>query len=363
MALQGEAADAAKADTEAAQVAEDVKSSEASAEQSGVKTADSPTAGDEGVKQPKSLLDAVDAALEKTRKPEKSPASEGDAEKKPDQAKPEAEKAEEAAERGLPFKDHPVWQRSVTERRNLREKVRSLETENTELKGKTANLDEVTASHALVGRMRGFMEANHLGDDEMDRGFAIMAAMKNNPVQALEMLRPYYEGLLQATGNVLPPELQAKVDQGLVDEETARELSRAKAGQTLASSTAERERQRREADEQARQAESVRTTVQTEAAKVEASWQANDPDYPRKSARIMEKIKLDVMDNGRFASLDDMRKRMNAAKAAVDAEMKPASAKTQIDTTVAASAAKQTVVSKPKTWEEAAEQGFRMSRG
>jgi hypothetical protein len=363
MSLAEAAADTVKADAETVKVAEDVKSSEASAEQSGVTTAESPTAGDEGVKKPGSLLDAVDAALAKTAKPAKSPAAEGDTEKKPEEVKTDAEKAEVEAEKGLPFKDHPVWKSSVTERRNLREKNRALQGELDELKGKAGNLDEVLASHELVGKMRGYMSANNLGDDEVDRGFAIMAAMKNDPVRALELLQPYYTALLEVTGNVLSPELQAKVNEGLVDQETAQELARAKAGQGIASAQAERERQQREQRDQAEQAERAKATVQTEAAKVEASWKANDPDYPRKSARIMEKIKLDVLDNGRFASLDDMRTRMAAAKKAVDDEMKALHpTPNAIDPSLPPSAAKKPVVSQPKSVEEAIERGLQLTR-
>lgn len=116
-------------------------------------------------------------------------------------------KAPDAQE--LPFHKHPRWQEMVAEREALKPKAEQFEKINT------------------------FMASNGLTPQEVAEGMYVMALMKNNPVEAYQRLNGYVQNLARFTGDVLPPELQSKVDEALIDKESAKELARLQAERDL----------------------------------------------------------------------------------------------------------------------------------
>jgi hypothetical protein len=167
----------------------------------------------------------------------------------------------------VPFHKHPRWQEMKRERDSYRQ------------------------GHEQYEQIQQFMQVNELAPQEVADGFEIMALMRQNPEAALEKLRPFVESLELATGRRLPEDLSKRVEDGLVDEDTARETARLRMEadrarqQAEARSAADAERQALES--QQNQVQSIQTAVAT----VEQEIQASDPDYARKQSFVMDRVR------------------------------------------------------------------------
>lgn len=120
-----------------------------------------------------------------------------------------------------------------------------------------------------------YMAENRLQPDEVAVGFDLMARLKRGDAEGfLKAVEPYVQQARMATGEVLPDDLRQRVDQGYVDEDTAREAARARA-EAKAAREALRERDDRDrAREATVHADALRDTLN--------SWdRANqtDPDF------------------------------------------------------------------------------------
>lgn len=232
------------------------------------KTAESSVADsiDAKPEAPASLLDVVRDAV---KKPDAEPAASSAT--VDDQAKAAVETpAVEAVvpDADLPFHNHPRW-KQVLEERNA-------------LQAPAENYRKIT----------DYMEATGLQPVEVAEGFEIMGLLKSGDPANLAKARDWFADRLQALneslGDVLPADLQAKVESGLVEEETARELARTRAAATrLETQNAARTTQ----DEEARAASEASTQAAAMSTAVQ-SWEdgikAKDPDYSDKKASLVE---------------------------------------------------------------------------
>lgn len=194
----------------------------------------------------------------KDRESAKADAPEGE-------AKPEAnaddKSAEDDPDKPPPFHEHPRWKQLTRERAELRQ--------------------EVEAMKPLADRQReilGFMERHEMSPEDVRQGFAIMAALRTDPAEAWKLMEPIVRSVRAFMGDELPPDLQDRVDQGLVDEDTARETARLRNRQTF-----DFERQHRQAQRQVQQ-QSVTRATEAEQAVVSAvdAWfdgKRADPDF------------------------------------------------------------------------------------
>lgn len=183
------------------------------------------------------------------------------------QAGPE-QKAED-----VPFHNHPRWKELKAERDSYREGAE--------------NYRKIT----------DFMANTGLEPSEVAEGFQVMASLKSGTLDGLEQALAYFEEkaqlLRQMTGRDLPQDLASKVNDGLVDEEVAREFARSQAASQLQQNQFDRQRQLSEqtAAEQARQ--------QTAASMAQAvqGWEdgikAKDPDYAtKKEALVLDRARV-----------------------------------------------------------------------
>ena len=233
----------------------------------------------DGAKEPTSVLEAVKERLEADKAAESPPAKDGekDADPKPAaEAKPEGEaedKGEEDAEKDPPFHEHPRWQEMVKDRDGLK-----------------AQVDDLAPKAERFDHMQTQMRESDLSSAEVSAGFNIMALMKNDPRAALDALKPYYDSLLQVTGETLPDDLQDRIDAGRITEEDAHELSRARS----ASVTAERRetvvQERTDQNQVEQQQRDVQEDMATGVSEWEAAWKAGDPDYQQKQPFVLAKV-------------------------------------------------------------------------
>lgn len=226
----------------------------------------------------KSLLNVVEDAIKKTNGDPSNPTKEGEQSKNPldpNAPKDKDQVGKENSEEDTRFDKHPRFQKLLTENKTLK-------SQNLEFKPLASEFQKVTA----------YMDSNGLNHQEVARGFEIMAAMKNEPLKALQMLEPYFRGLEQFSGDILPQDLQQKVDEGYIDRAHAQELARTR---NLAAHVQEQNRLAKQAQE-----ENVRTEISnlrlTQLQGVVSNWESGmksrDPDYDKKRDSIQSEVRL-----------------------------------------------------------------------
>lgn len=225
-------------------------------------------AGDQDAnKKPKSLLDAVKSAVQKTAADagsspvETNGASASDA-KSPspsldDKAK---DKAGADADQKLPFHNHPRWKEVVAER------------------------DAYRTDAGEYRKITNFMSTNGLSNEEVVEGFQIMALMKVNPAEAHKKISEYKARLDAIVGEVLPEDLSEKVRDGFIDKDTAKELAALKAQQKLAE-----QRQVQAIQDQDIQ---VRKGIHAAVVNWEQQMKVKDPDWSAKQEMVIDQVKL-----------------------------------------------------------------------
>jgi hypothetical protein len=196
----------------------------------------------------------------------------------------------------LPFHNHPRWREMISERDAL--------------KPKAEQYDKITS----------FMTSNGLSAQEMAEGIGIMALMKNNPAEAYKALRKHAEALAVYAGEALPEDIKAKMDDGFIDADTARELARLKAEREFMES-----RQRQEAERQEQQyADLQRKQIHDAVATWEASEKARDPDWSKKYEMVMERAQV-LIQNGQPKNPQEAVEFAKRALADVNARLRPLS--------------------------------------
>lgn len=188
---------------------------------------------------------------------------------------------------------------------------------------------------ASFRQFAGFLEKNNISENEANQLFDIGALMKSNPAKALEKLTPYYNQLIQVTGNVLDQSLVEKVEQGYITEDAALELSRHRA---TTRNYEIAEQQKLEAQQRQRQEASTRVVgeIQESIASLEKQWGANDPDYKLISNRVRDRARLTFLDMKAEGTIPQTKeeavKLMNSIKASVQKEYRSFLPKKPINT-------------------------------
>ncbi len=274
----------------------------------------------------KTVLDAVNAALNQgeeddedsdEQKPDEKDAAkpvkkEGASEKEEGSSDDEATEDEKKAMIPKTRKRFEQLQNKFREEKETRIKVEK-------------ERDEFKNDATYYRQFRSFLKENDLSHEEANTLFDIGALMKTDPMKALAAITPYYNQLLEVTGNVLPADLQESVKLGYITEKHALDLSRARASsQNLAhrNNVTQEKYQRKEAVQHRQQQTSH---IQSAIASLEKGWESSDPDYKVKSTRILERIKLRLLEAERNGSLpktpEEAVKVAQTAKKEIDSEM------------------------------------------
>jgi len=283
-------------------------------------SADSATAGKQDDNKPKSIADAVRAALDQGK--EQSSGS-GDSEDEKGATDPKAAKEQTGEEEDLGdlTEEELNSYKGKTQRR-----FKQLDGKNRAL---SAELEQVKPLADLGFAIKGMADRSNLSREDINTGFNIMDLMRNNPVKAYEALSPIYETLRQIVGAQLPPDLQEQVTAGEINAERAQELSRLRAKSGLDAAYSKEREVRAEnhaTEEHTRHVQTVADDVGRAVTKWENSWQASDPDYARKQSRVMDAIDLELLKREKTGTLPTNVKEALAicsgVKTKVEAEFK-----------------------------------------
>lgn len=224
-------------------------------------------AGDQDAnKKPTSLLDAVRRAANKpadagSSTVETNGASANDA-KSPALGldDPAKDKTGSEADQKLPFHNHPRWKEVVSER------------------------DAYRSDAGQYRQITNYMSSNGLSTEEVSEGFEIMALMKNNPVEAHKKISEYKAKLDAYVGETLPPEIHKKVEEGYIDEDTAKQLAAFQADKQL--------RDQRAAYAEEQQAQQGRASIHGAVVNWEQQMKVKDPDWSAKQEMVIDQAKL-----------------------------------------------------------------------
>lgn len=232
-------------------------------------------------KEPANLLDVVKAAVEPAGEATAAESSTAEGETGTEATTEEmatTAATDAEADASLPFHNHPRWKEVVAERDGLRTDAEQYRTITT------------------------FMQTHGLTGEEMAESYEVMALLKSGDPAQLSKAREFFQSRLQSLdgmlGNVLPDDLQDKVDAGEIDEDSAQEVARLRASDKLRTQQAEA-RETRDSE-----AETERTRVATAEAMVTAveGWEtrikASNPDYAKIAELVEDQCRAIVQRTG-----------------------------------------------------------------
>lgn len=150
---------------------------------------------------------------------------------------------------------------------------------------------EWRASHEQLQKFDAMLTERGLSGDDLRNAVDLVSALKGgDPAKALEMLAPLWQAVQAAAGEVLPPELQQAVDAGHLDPEYAKHLAKQLAGGQSAEQRLAADRQRNEAAEAERfQTQMVGTATGWERKKAET-----DPEFKARADLVKEVVQARV---------------------------------------------------------------------
>lgn len=279
--------------------------------QGGSTPSTTPVGDESGAKGPASVFDAVNRALKGDQDSlESSPTSETG------KVSPNAEEA--------PLPDEVSPEELSRYHSRTRRRVQQLLDKN---KAASTELGQLKPLAERMQRVDQFVASAGLSADEVSSGFEIMKLLKNSPFEAREKLLPIMQALDKLCGFELPPEIQTKVSQGLIDQDTAAELAQSRAQATLAHNanarTVEQIEQAQANAAHQRFTQGVNSAIQT----YESNWRKTDPDHAAKATRVQEKVEITLsrmaQQGKQLSSPAEAVKIIEDARKAVEAELKP----------------------------------------
>lgn len=244
----------------------------------GVK-ADSPPA-DEGAQE--TLVDRIKKAADGVSS-ENPPGSKDSEEKEADpNAKPEGQADEEVK----PFTKEDLPSLHSKTRKRV-EKLLGMVDEATQ------RAEQYQPAAEQYAKIVGYMKANEISFDDMNKMMAFAVDVRNSPQAALDKILPLVEQLQLATGAVLPEDLATQVKQGFITEAHAQELAKHRADAKFRSARAEaqHENDKRQHGEEAKRAVQ---DIERSITQWESKWASSDPDYQKKRNDVQEAIELEL---------------------------------------------------------------------
>lgn len=242
-----------------------------------------------------SLLDVVQNVLEDPKDGEEIQATDSSPTKdEPEDSQYEASDSDDDVElskeddeeyKDAPFSKHPRFRKLIAEKNRYREGAEQYD------------------------RIKNFMTVNDLKPDEVVEGFRIMSLMKNDPGEAYKALREKLGNLADTAGFRVPKDIKQRVDDGYIDEATAKELSR-----TRAELNRERGiRQQMQDNQQRISRQQTADMMKQSVREWEEKIMQQDPDYSFKQDEILDRVEAVVAREGRPANSEAGIRIMNDA--------------------------------------------------
>lgn len=194
----------------------------------------------------------------------------------------------------VPFHKHPRFQALVAEKNSYRDgAVRYQNIEN-------------------------YLVANNLSAEEAANALATFAKAKVSPAEAFAELRPWLQELLVAAGEILPADLQARVDRGEMTHDVALEFSRERAKTKSHETRQSFDQQRQQRDAAAQRGRDLVSAADA----WEADRTAKDPNFAEKKSELFRELAFLQMTEGKPTDADGVRAQLKKAYDTVNAKFK-----------------------------------------
>lgn len=191
----------------------------------------------------------------------------------------------------LPFHKHPRFKELLNERNEYRSKVQEFE-----------------ADAGQYRTMRKYLDQVELSEEDAAKAIVLMAQVKHaqagryDAEKVLTQLDELRSSLAMRAGKALPPDIQERLDEGLIDDETAKELAQARLLKQQAEESESKLEVRNRSDETR---ERIKQFTET-ANKWEAAVKARDPDYDLKRDAIADYVRLLRQERGNPATKEEV---------------------------------------------------------
>lgn len=239
------------------------------------------------------LLSVVRDVVKESRTSEPASPAGGEEQGQDDQNQPKQQDDENFSD--VPFHKHPRFQHLLRSRNALKE--------------------DATRYQNVVG----FLDNAGLSAEEAADGLQIMGLAKTNPAEAWKQIRPWLEKLVVAAGEVLPQELQQRVQQGQLTQEAAQEIARANARAASVEATQSFHQQRAERQQQTEYASSMMNAAR--------EWEedrfAKDPNFSEKFEAVRKEVLYLHATEGKPNTPEGVKAQLKKAYAAVNASYRP----------------------------------------
>jgi hypothetical protein len=206
---------------------------------------------------------------------------------------------EPAEEKADPDDSDPTDEELKGYQPKVQKRIRKLLSQRNEVRREAEEL-RPDATH--YRNIRQFMAEANLEDGEMAELFKVGRLLKGNDIagfeQALDIVLPIAQQLLEATGRALPTELREKVESGEITEEAARDLARQRTRATTAERRATVVEKQAQTQQQQAQTLQHRTAVQTAVATWEQRIRQSDPDFGLKADAMRDAALALVAEKG-----------------------------------------------------------------
>lgn len=158
-----------------------------------------------------------------------------------------------------------------------------------------------------------FLDTNGISAQEAADGFDIMAKLKTDPLSAWEKLRPVVQNLLVAIGEVLPEDLQGRVQNGQLTPDAAFEISRARAK----ANSVETRQSFYEQQSERRQKEAHERSLYDAAVRWESDRRLKDPNFATKFDALQKELVFIHHREGKATTPEGVEDQLKRAYAAV----------------------------------------------
>lgn len=185
----------------------------------------------------------------------------------------------------VPFNKHPRFQELIAEKNEYKAKAEEM---SSQIEALTPDADE-------WNKVSAYMKENGIASEAMAELFEYAALVTTGRVdKALEMARKQVAELEALTGHKLSPDLQRRIDDGVMDEESARQLSTAQSRLEL-----ERRMHQREMEAAQQQTKVANTEAVMDAVRQwEKKIRSEDTDYGLKHEAVQDRLKLELSKPG-----------------------------------------------------------------
>ena len=191
----------------------------------------------------------------------------------------------------LPFGKHPRFREIIQERNEARTKVQEYE-----------------ADAGQYRTMRKYLDQMEISEEDAAQAIILAAQLKHakegryDAEKVLQTLAKMQSDISTRAGKALPPDIQERVDEGLIDDDTAKELAQARLFREEADQ-AKSKLDVRETDDETKQR--IRQFTDT-ATRWESAVKARDPDYERKKEAIADYVKTLRYERGNPTTPDEV---------------------------------------------------------